>query len=813
MAPGARRQGWEGLAINIGDVFWLFRGEGSQLLVDAKKAGEAAGDAGGKAYSAKLKTAVGGAAGAIAGLAFGSFVNGTVALDAATRQLQADTGMTAAEAQVAQKALAGMYANNLQGFDEIGRAMASVHNDLGLTGEAADATTQKFLKLTEVTGGDTAEAVGQADDVLDAFNLTAEHSGELLDKLTLSHQRYGGSIGGSLSALASLGPALTAANMGLDDGIALLNLFNSAGIDAAKAPQALNKALAQVKSPAELRILINDITATEDPFLRAQKASELFGTKAGPQLAQALAQGNLDDFTVSMEDAAGATETAAAAIEDSFGNRAKLALKGFSGALAEVGTNMGDLLTVAALLGPSLTSKISAAAGGIAGALATAWKGAAASAAVQGAVKVAADKAATVYLQALIASDAAGAALTKMWAAVPGSGAIAAAISKVGTWVGGLLAGSVAAAAALGIGTFLAGLSVAQLIKENSGMSEEEWQAQVTSNYARMGGMSPEAARNIATGNKTIVDWQKRDMIDQLHRSGGDIADGITTTIDWAARDAIDRSHMSNEGIGTQIVRDIATGISAHQQFVETAMSNLRDLMENVMGRRKRIGLVIGDLVSKDLADALDDKRGRVRHAAEQTQLALIDELERMIAKGGKVGDDAMEKLRDAMHSKNERIRTAARRVYSIVTGQVDSIVPAAGAAGTNAGNALATNLASAVNRGDFKISADVDLNARYGAQRRASGGPVMAGQAYWVGEDGPELYVAPATGRIIDAERSAAMTTGSTVNNFPPVTVQGALPVRSARDIVTELRRVAELGQLPPPTLSPKYRRREATA
>jgi phage-related minor tail protein len=356
-------------------VFWLFRGEGSQLLVDARKAGEAAGDAGAKSFSdrygASLKKAVGGAVGSVAGLAFGSLVNGSVALDAATRQLQADTGMTADEADRAQKSLAGMYSRNLQGFDEIGRAMASVHNDLGLTGDAADATTQKFLKLTEVTGGDTAEAIGQADDVLDAFNLDATRSGELLDKLTVSHQRYGGSISGSLDALASLGPALNAANMGLDDGIALLNLFNAAGIDASKAPQALNKALAQVKSPEELRRLIADITATADPFLRAQKASELFGTKAGPQLAQALAQGNLDEFTVSMDDAAGATEAAAAAIEDSLGNKAKLALKEFGGTLAEVGTNLGDLLTVAALIGPSLTSKVSAAVGGLAGILAS----------------------------------------------------------------------------------------------------------------------------------------------------------------------------------------------------------------------------------------------------------------------------------------------------------------------------------------------------------------------------------------------------------------------------------------------------------
>ena len=44
-------------------------------------------------------------------------------------------------------------------------------------------------------------------------------------------------------------------------------------------------------------------------------------------------------------------------------------------------------------------------------------------------------------------------------------------------------------------------------------------------------------------------------------------------------------------------------------------------------------------------------------------------------------------------------------------------------------------------------------------ATGRASGGPVAGGETYWVGEEGPELFVAPAGGgRIIDATTSKAL-------------------------------------------------------
>jgi TP901 family phage tail tape measure protein len=52
-------------------------------------------------------------------------------------------------------------------------------------------------------------------------------------------------------------------------------------------------------------------------------------------------------------------------------------------------------------------------------------------------------------------------------------------------------------------------------------------------------------------------------------------------------------------------------------------------------------------------------------------------------------------------------------------------------------------------------------------AGKRAAGGPVDAGQPYWVGEKGPELVVPRSPGHVIDAEKSKAMTSGNGLSDW----------------------------------------------
>jgi TP901 family phage tail tape measure protein len=361
---------------NIGDLFFLFRGDAGQLQVDAAKAGDRAGATAGKRYSVSMGTAlkagIGGAVGGALSAGLAMAVKGGAELNAAVTQFAADTGATTEEAAKAQSTIGELFRTNLQSFGEIGGTLAVLRTDLGLTQDAADKAAQSYLDFAQVAGGTGAEAAGRFDDLLGALNLDASKAPGIMDQLVKSHQRYGESINGNIDALIALAPALNAANLTVDDGVGLLNMFAVAGVDAAAAPAALTKALKKVKSPAELQKLIDQISATEDPFKRAQLASSLFGAKAGPKLAQALAQGKIGDFKVSMDEAAGATTKAADTIQSGFGNQAQLVIKNFGGALAEIGTNFGPLILGFSALLPALTPIITTAGAALGGLLAAA---------------------------------------------------------------------------------------------------------------------------------------------------------------------------------------------------------------------------------------------------------------------------------------------------------------------------------------------------------------------------------------------------------------------------------------------------------
>lgn len=438
--------------MTIGDVFLRLLSDSTGFQADVeKKAGPAADKAGtslGKRLSKNMGRVVAGGIGTILGAGFSIAAKGAADLDAATQQLVANTGLTGKAADEAKGQLAGLYKNNLQGYAEIGDALSKVHTDLGLTGDAAKTAAQASLSYATATKQDAGTVVGAFDDILDSYNMAATDAPKVMDMLIASHQKYGGDIAGNQDALAKLAPAMNAAGFSIEDSVGLLDLFNAAGVDASKIPQAMNTALKKVKSPKELKDLIKQIADTKDPFKRAAEATKLFGTRAGPQLAQALAQGNLDDFTVSMDEARGATDKAADAVKSGWGNQFQLILKNAGGTLAEFGSNFGPLLMVGAQIGPKLGTAIATAVGGLASV-------------VPGGIKAALGKLGSMLglkVATTMGAEIAGEAGAKAIAGGVTAAGSSAAVTTAAGGIGGLIASGLMAALTIAL---VAGLGVA----------------------------------------------------------------------------------------------------------------------------------------------------------------------------------------------------------------------------------------------------------------------------------------------------------------------------------------------------------------
>jgi hypothetical protein len=774
--------------VNVGDVFFSLRGDGGPLMVDAQKAGEAAALAGGKTFNqtfgASLKKAAGGFAGAGLGLAFASATSGALELNAATAEFTAQTGASDAEAKKFTATLAALNKSNVQSIPEIGAALTALTLNFKLTGDAAKGLGAQFLDFSRIAGGTAAESVGRFDELVDAGVITADQMAVTMDKLTASHQKFGVDINGTIGALVKFAPAMTAAGISTDDAIGLMNMFSESGLNAEAASKAFNIALGKVKSPEELQRLIADISSTEDPFLRAQLAADLFGKRAGVQLANALkpGSGGIEAWTVTMTEAAGATTKAGDALDASFGNQAKLRLKEINGTLAEMGTNMGDLLMVAALLGPGLTRGLLTGLGGLAGLLGP------------------------KIVAAVLA--------TGPGAAIAGSG--------VGAMIGTAMAAALplALVAAAGIGIALAFKSIVL----DPGLQEQSKAIGTAVGKQIATGTTEELEQSKAALEKGIADInaipfggflygdQVRDLEtqlaavnDKLLAGGADMPASLAAGIDAGAgpvevavADLVSTFGTSLRGVvlasratGADGMSAMAAAIGAARQKPLDAFETLKKLMKESLTPTAEVARLAGGMMSKELARGLRDSRPDVRAQALATAQETALRLGEIAKAGGPAGKAALSALSAGIRSKIPEVSAASLEARRAAVAVLNGTKTPAAAAGTAAGNSFAAALRAAVAAGDFHVNASVGFTI----PGKAAGGPIVGPS--WVGERGPEIYVPSRPGQIISHEEAMATVAGRTGAASSPVTVNvyNPKPEPASTSTERELRKLAYLG------------------
>ena len=84
-------------------------------------------------------------------------------------------------------------------------------------------------------------------------------------------------------------------------------------------------------------------------------------------------------------------------------------------------------------------------------------------------------------------------------------------------------------------------------------------------------------------------------------------------------------------------------------------------------------------------------------------------------------------------------------------------------------------------------------VSSLFGAPGRATGGPVTGGQAYMVGERGPELFVPTAAGRIAPAGGPANGAVNVTVNVATPADASSAFMQRTGAQIARQVRQALD--------------------
>jgi len=118
---------------------------------------------------------------------------------------------------------------------------------------------------------------------------------------------------------------------------------------------------------------------------------------------------------------------------------------------------------------------------------------------------------------------------------------------------------------------------------------------------------------------------------------------------------------------GAQAALDLASGLRDRRSAVTAAMDQLRTDLKNAMSPKKLAAQDIGLLFGKDLTKGLKSSDPVVRAQAKATRALLEDELIETVKAGGEAGTKILEELNRKMKSKDPAVADQAKRTKSVI--------------------------------------------------------------------------------------------------------------------------------------------------
>lgn len=221
---------------------------------------------------------------------------------------EVDTGMdiiikkTGATADVAvdlektYKKVAGEVSGS---FEDTGNAIGEINTRFGFTGEILEKASEQFLKFAKVNDVDVNESVQKVSRYMGDASIESNKYGEVLDNLTSVAQASGISIGTLTEYLTKYGAPMRALGLDTQESIAIFAGWEKAGVNTEIAFSGMKKAIGTwgkegKDATKEFKKTLEEIKKCPDIASATTKAIEVFGQKAGPDLADAIKGGRFE---------------------------------------------------------------------------------------------------------------------------------------------------------------------------------------------------------------------------------------------------------------------------------------------------------------------------------------------------------------------------------------------------------------------------------------------------------------------------------------------------------------------------------------
>lgn len=260
-------------------------------------------------------------------------------VDEALDTIITKTGATGEQADRLSESFENVGANTHLELQTVGEAIGEVNTQFGFMDKKLEDSTNYLLRYAEINETDVSQSAISARQAIEAYGLSYDDLNSVLDATTKTAQNTGQSVDDLMQKAIDGAPQIKQLGLSFGEGVTLMGQFEQAGVDSGAALSSLSKAtVAYAKDGKSLSTGLGELqdkiknASSETEAINA--AAEIFGTKGGPRMADAIRRGalNLEDLAKTASESNGTVgETFEATLDpidqaDRAMNNAKLAM-------------------------------------------------------------------------------------------------------------------------------------------------------------------------------------------------------------------------------------------------------------------------------------------------------------------------------------------------------------------------------------------------------------------------------------------------------------------------------------------------------
>lgn len=260
------------------------------------------------------------------------------------------TGATGDALEGMQNSARNIAKNIPTDFETAGSAVGEVNTRFHLTGKELEDLSTKFVEFSSLNDTDVSSSIDSVQKALEAFGLGAEDAGAMLDTMNKVGQDTGISMDLLSQLMVTNAASLKELGMSAADAATFLGQCETSGVDTSAVMTGLKKAL--TNASGEGKTMKEALSELQNTMLNAETSADaynaavdLFGSKAGPTLAEFCKDGklNFEDLGASLDDNLGSVENTFNATLDP-ADQFKVTLNQLKDAGFDVGNALGPVL-------------------------------------------------------------------------------------------------------------------------------------------------------------------------------------------------------------------------------------------------------------------------------------------------------------------------------------------------------------------------------------------------------------------------------------------------------------------------------------